>query len=281
MDSRVWDCASLTSSDLASVRAKDAVCDAMRDAYRGSKPPAPARDAPADLPLFLTVYRDAATLYRDMSGASLHKRGYRSAMHRASLNESVAAAVLLLAAWDRVALLPGATKVNHSSTNSTSDSNSSSSDGNNSTSDVEDSASLGWAAIRGESSMMEDSGTLDSRSRNHVGENSDSETTDVNLKGEGPGSGDAGRGNGGVPEVVILDPMCGSGTLLIEAALLATRTAPGLFRTSWPFQVSTLSHSPSSNTVSLSLSLCSVIVSLCPGDYTESHPYFKHYLSLS
>jgi len=38
--------------------------------------------------------------------------------------------------------------------------------------------------------------------------------------------------------VVILDPMCGSGTLLIEAALLATRTAPGLFRASWPFQVS-------------------------------------------
>ena len=32
------------------------------------------------------------------------------------------------------------------------------------------------------------------------------------------------------------DPMCGSGTLLIEAALQATHTAPGLFRRRWPFQ---------------------------------------------
>lgn len=32
--------------------------------------------------------------------------------------------------------------------------------------------------------------------------------------------------------------MCGSGTLLIEAALMASKAAPGLFRQSWPFQVS-------------------------------------------
>lgn len=30
--------------------------------------------------------------------------------------------------------------------------------------------------------------------------------------------------------------MCGSGTLLIEAALMATKSAPGLFRRSWPFE---------------------------------------------
>lgn len=35
---------------------------------------------------------------------------------------------------------------------------------------------------------------------------------------------------------VLADPMCGSGTILIEAALMASRTAPGLFRTRWPFQ---------------------------------------------
>lgn len=36
---------------------------------------------------------------------------------------------------------------------------------------------------------------------------------------------------------VLLDPMCGSGTFLIEAALMARRIAPGLMRapTSWPF----------------------------------------------
>ena len=35
---------------------------------------------------------------------------------------------------------------------------------------------------------------------------------------------------------VLADPMCGSGTFLIEAALMATSTAPGLFRQRWPFQ---------------------------------------------
>ena len=48
-----------------------------------------------DLPLNLSFYKDRAILYRDMSGKSLHKRGYRDAMHKASLNEAVAAGVCL------------------------------------------------------------------------------------------------------------------------------------------------------------------------------------------
>ena len=39
----------------------------------------------------------------------------------------------------------------------------------------------------------------------------------------------------GDPEEVLADPMCGSGTLLIEAALMATHAAPGLARNFWPF----------------------------------------------
>ena len=35
---------------------------------------------------------------------------------------------------------------------------------------------------------------------------------------------------------MLADPMCGSGTFLIEAALMATNTAPGLYRQRWPFQ---------------------------------------------
>ena len=38
-------------------------------------------------------------LYADMSGDSLHRRGYRAAMHRASLNEAAAAGILSLAGW--------------------------------------------------------------------------------------------------------------------------------------------------------------------------------------
>lgn len=36
---------------------------------------------------------------------------------------------------------------------------------------------------------------------------------------------------------ILADPMCGSGTFLIEAALMATQTAPGLLRDDpWPFE---------------------------------------------
>ena len=79
VESRVWSCAGLTSTRLASTRAKDAVCDALVDA-NGWRPP-PPRDghASADVPMFLSLYRDEAVLYRDMSGDSLHRRGYRDA----------------------------------------------------------------------------------------------------------------------------------------------------------------------------------------------------------
>lgn len=39
-----------------------------------------------------------------------------------------------------------------------------------------------------------------------------------------------------VAGVVLADPMCGAGTLLIEAALAATRAAPNLARPTWPFE---------------------------------------------
>ena len=41
--------------------------------------------------------------------------------------------------------------------------------------------------------------------------------------------------SGWVPGTPLLDPMCGSGTLLIEAAMLATARAPGLHRGHWGF----------------------------------------------
>ncbi|EOI3577242.1 bifunctional 23S rRNA (guanine(2069)-N(7))-methyltransferase RlmK/23S rRNA (guanine(2445)-N(2))-methyltransferase RlmL [Cronobacter turicensis] len=41
--------------------------------------------------------------------------------------------------------------------------------------------------------------------------------------------------SGWEPGTPLLDPMCGSGTLLIEAAMIATDRAPGLHRTHWGF----------------------------------------------
>ena len=137
MDAHVWSNTDISSSQLVQVRAKDAICDAIADAT-GFKPnpPEPRSELGcAELPLFITVYKDNMRVYRDMSGVSLHRRGYREAMHKASLNEAVAAGVLHLGGWAE--------------------------------------------AVEG----------------------------------------------GGKP--VLADPMCGSGTLLIEGALMATRTAPG------------------------------------------------------
>lgn len=55
------------------------------------------------MPLYAALYQDHITLYRDMSGDSLHRRGYRAAMHKASLNEAAAAGVLHMAGWHTAA----------------------------------------------------------------------------------------------------------------------------------------------------------------------------------
>lgn len=58
-------------------RVKDAICDALRDRPNGVKPVPPRSASVADVPLFVTVNDGAITLYRDLAGGSLHKRGYR------------------------------------------------------------------------------------------------------------------------------------------------------------------------------------------------------------
>lgn len=127
---------SLGSQLLARRRTRDAVCDAVREAT-GLRPHDPAGSAP-DVPLFLNIFRDEVKLYRDTSGASLHRRGYRRGpVHRAALNEAAAGGLVTLAS--------------------------------------------------------------------------------------------AGTPAGGLGPLTV-DPMCGSGTLLVEAALRAACVAPGLLR---------------------------------------------------
>src|SRR5262249_9753459 len=52
-----------------------------------------------DLPLKLVLKGDAGTLYKELAGASLHKRGYRPVQVKSPLNEATAAGLLLLAGW--------------------------------------------------------------------------------------------------------------------------------------------------------------------------------------
>ena len=144
VESRVRSCTDVTSTRLASTRAKDAICDALVDDNGWRPPPPRFGHSSADVPLYLSLFRDEAKLYRDMSGESLHRRGYRdAAIHRAALNEAAAAGVLSLA---------------------------------------------GWA-------------TACDRARER-----------------------------GTSLPALVDPMCGSGTLLIEGAMMAGRVAPGLIR---------------------------------------------------
>ncbi len=119
----------LRHSGFAALRAKDAIVDVIRQRHQ-RRPSVDTHDP--DVPLKLIVQRDKLLLYRDLSGRSLHKRGWRPIQVRSPLNEATAAALLLMSGWDQ--------------------------------------------------------------------------------------------------RTPLCDPMCGSGTFLVEAAMLATRRAPGLHR---------------------------------------------------
>jgi 23S rRNA (guanine2445-N2)-methyltransferase / 23S rRNA (guanine2069-N7)-methyltransferase len=122
----------IAHTHFAALRIKDAVVDCFRDA--GEARPSIDVENP-DVGLHLYLDRNAATLSFDLSGRSLHQRGYRSSAREAPLKETLAAGILLRADWPA-------------------------------------------RAARGEA---------------------------------------------------LLDPLCGSGTLVIEAALMAFDIAPGLF----------------------------------------------------
>jgi len=86
----------LTSLNFVTLRIKDAVCDR----FRQDDLPRPDVDTrePA-IPILLYLERDRYTLYLDLSGAPLNRRGYRVDPAPAPLNENLAAGLLKLAGW--------------------------------------------------------------------------------------------------------------------------------------------------------------------------------------
>lgn len=123
----------ITHSQYGALKVKDAVVDQFRDAV--GRRPSVDRDTP-DVRINVYLFRDRARIALDLSGSSLHRRGYRDDGGPAPIKENLAAALLLAADW--------------------------------------------------------------------------------------PARVDAGE--------AFVDPLCGSGTLLIEAAMIACRRAPGLGR---------------------------------------------------
>jgi len=136
------DCATsksqITHSRYAEQKTKDAIVDQFR--VRTGERPSVSLERP-DVRLNLYLYQDQASLSLDLSGESLHRRGYRIDGVHAPLKENLAAGMLLRCGWPQICA--------------------------------------------------------------------------------------AGGG--------LVDPLCGSGTLPLEAALMATNTAPGLLRTYYGF----------------------------------------------
>lgn len=88
--------APLSDRRFAALRVKDAVADRVR-MRRGGRPDVERHDP--DVPLRLIVRGREATIFRDLAGDSLHRRGYRPVQVKSPLSEAVAAGLLLLGGW--------------------------------------------------------------------------------------------------------------------------------------------------------------------------------------
>ena len=86
----------ITHTKYGALRTKDAIVDQFREA--GGVRPDVDRETP-DVRVNVYVHRDRARIALDLSGASLHRRGYRADGGPAPLKENVAAALLLAAGW--------------------------------------------------------------------------------------------------------------------------------------------------------------------------------------
>lgn len=129
----------IRNTQFGAVKVKDAIVDTLRD-ISGERPSVAKRDP--DLRINTRLSKDKVVISIDLSGDSLHRRGYRLKQGSAPMKENLAAGILLRAGWPQIAA-------------------------------------------------------------------------------EGGG---------------LLDPMCGSGTILIEAALMAADIAPGLGRVGFGFE---------------------------------------------
>jgi 23S rRNA (guanine2445-N2)-methyltransferase / 23S rRNA (guanine2069-N7)-methyltransferase len=75
---------------------KDAVCDCIRE-KSGFRPDMVKSNA--DLSITVHLKHNQLSVYQDISGRSLHLRGYRQSLTAAPLKENLAAAILLRADW--------------------------------------------------------------------------------------------------------------------------------------------------------------------------------------
>ncbi|MGH8354508.1 MAG: bifunctional 23S rRNA (guanine(2069)-N(7))-methyltransferase RlmK/23S rRNA (guanine(2445)-N(2))-methyltransferase RlmL, partial [Pseudomonas sp.] len=95
----------IDNTHFGALKVKDAIVDKLRTA--GGERPSIDKLNP-DLRIHLRLERGEAILSLDLSGHSLHQRGYRLQQGAAPLKENLAAAILLRAGWPRIAAAGGA-----------------------------------------------------------------------------------------------------------------------------------------------------------------------------
>ena len=86
------------NSQFASLKAKDAIVDKIRK--KRLKRPSVSRENP-DIELKIFIKNESCDIYINSSGESLYLRGTQKEHHRASVNESLAAGLLLLSNWNK------------------------------------------------------------------------------------------------------------------------------------------------------------------------------------
>ncbi len=95
----------IDNTHFGALKVKDAIVDKLRTS-NGERPSIDKLNP--DLRIHLRLDRGEAILSLDLSGHSLHQRGYRLQQGAAPLKENLAAAVLIRAGWPRIAAAGGA-----------------------------------------------------------------------------------------------------------------------------------------------------------------------------
>ena len=86
----------ISHSQYGALKVKDAIVDQFREAY-GERPSVDLKHP--DLRVNVYLHRNQAVLSLDLSGESLHRRGYRREGTATPLKENLAAAILMRAGW--------------------------------------------------------------------------------------------------------------------------------------------------------------------------------------
>ncbi|MCP4701392.1 MAG: bifunctional 23S rRNA (guanine(2069)-N(7))-methyltransferase RlmK/23S rRNA (guanine(2445)-N(2))-methyltransferase RlmL, partial [Gammaproteobacteria bacterium] len=97
--------AAITHTHFGALKVKDAIVDQFRTRY-GVRPSVELKQP--DVRINLYLHKGRATVSLDLSGESLHRRGYRETGAPAPLKENLAAAILMKAGWPAIARAGGA-----------------------------------------------------------------------------------------------------------------------------------------------------------------------------